>query len=105
MLAQEEGQLVFFISIDLSFFLSFFFFFLISLIGLDIPFFACYGATKTYSDFFSRSLNLEFKSKGIIIEVNYFKAFTLIDWERKKKLLFMKIFVESYACLCCNKHE
>ena len=33
------------------------------------PLYAVYSGTKAYVDFFSRSLNLEYKSKGVHVEV------------------------------------
>jgi len=36
---------------------------------LGDPLYSVYSGTKAYVDFFSKSLNLEYQSKGIVVEV------------------------------------
>ena len=49
------------------------------------PLYSVYSGTKAYVDFFSKSLNLEYKSKGILTEVK-FLSFLFKKKKRKKKI-------------------
>lgn len=72
------------------------------LIPVGDPLYAVYSATKAYVDFFSRSLNLELKSKGVIVE-NHVPYFVVSKLSKIRVASIATPTADDYAAAAVNK--